>query len=215
MDFDDLLLNTVRLFRRASRRARALPQPLHPHPHRRVPGHQRRAVRARRAAGRRAPQHRAWSATTTSRSIAGAGPTSRNILDFEHAFPDATAITLDQNFRSTQTILDAANAVITNNVSRKPKTLWTDQGGGRADRPLPGRGRARRGRVGRPRDRPAARRPGPPVGRRRRLLPDQRPESPRWKRRWPAPRSPTRSSAAPSSTTARRSRTCSPTCGSW
>jgi DNA helicase-2/ATP-dependent DNA helicase PcrA len=53
-----------------------------------------------------------------------------NILDFEHAFPDATAITLDQNFRSTQTILDAANAVITNNVSRKPKTLWTDQGMG-------------------------------------------------------------------------------------
>ena len=53
-----------------------------------------------------------------------------NILEFEQAFPDATAITLDQNFRSTQTILDAANAVIANNVSRKPKTLWTDQGGG-------------------------------------------------------------------------------------
>ena len=53
-----------------------------------------------------------------------------NILDFEQAFPDATAITLDQNFRSTQTILDAANAVIANNVSRKPKTLWTDQGAG-------------------------------------------------------------------------------------
>ena len=53
-----------------------------------------------------------------------------NILDFEKAFPDATAITLDQNFRSTQTILDAANAVIANNVSRKPKSLWTDQGAG-------------------------------------------------------------------------------------
>ena len=53
-----------------------------------------------------------------------------NILDFEQAFPDATAITLDQNFRSTQTILDAANAVIANNVSRKPKSLWTDQGAG-------------------------------------------------------------------------------------
>ena len=51
-----------------------------------------------------------------------------NILEFEKAFPDATAITLDQNFRSTQTILDAANAVIANNLSRKPKTLWTDQG---------------------------------------------------------------------------------------
>ena len=53
-----------------------------------------------------------------------------NILDFEKAFPDATAVTLDQNFRSTQTILDAANAVITNNVSRKPKSLWTEQGAG-------------------------------------------------------------------------------------
>ena len=53
-----------------------------------------------------------------------------NILEFEQAFPDATTITLDQNFRSTQTILDAANAVITNNVSRKPKSLWTDQGAG-------------------------------------------------------------------------------------
>ena len=53
-----------------------------------------------------------------------------NILDFEEAFPDATAITLDQNFRSTQTILNAANAVIANNVSRKPKTLWTDGGEG-------------------------------------------------------------------------------------
>ncbi len=53
-----------------------------------------------------------------------------NILEFEQEFPDATAITLDQNFRSTQTILDAANAVIVNNVSRKPKTLWTDLGEG-------------------------------------------------------------------------------------
>ncbi len=53
-----------------------------------------------------------------------------NILDFEEAFPDATTITLDQNFRSTQTILDAANAVIANNLSRKPKQLWTDRGTG-------------------------------------------------------------------------------------
>ena len=53
-----------------------------------------------------------------------------NILDFEEAFPDATTITLDQNFRSTQTILDAANAVIANNLSRKPKALWTDRGPG-------------------------------------------------------------------------------------
>jgi len=48
-----------------------------------------------------------------------------NILEFEAAFPDATTIMLEQNFRSTQTILDAANAVIANNVSRVPKALWT------------------------------------------------------------------------------------------
>ncbi len=53
-----------------------------------------------------------------------------NILDFEKAFPDATTITLDQNFRSTQVILDAANAVISNNVSRREKRLWTDRAEG-------------------------------------------------------------------------------------
>ncbi|MGD9751345.1 MAG: DNA helicase PcrA, partial [Acidimicrobiia bacterium] len=54
----------------------------------------------------------------------------RNILEFEQAFPDATVVVLDQNYRSTQIILDAANAVIANNLSRKPKDLWTDQGRG-------------------------------------------------------------------------------------
>ena len=53
-----------------------------------------------------------------------------NILEFENAFPDATVITLDQNYRSTQTILDAANSVIENNLARKPKNLWTDAGEG-------------------------------------------------------------------------------------
>ncbi len=52
----------------------------------------------------------------------------RNILEFEQAFPDVTVITLEQNYRSTQTILDAANAVIANNLGRKPKNLWTDEG---------------------------------------------------------------------------------------
>ena len=54
----------------------------------------------------------------------------RNILEFERAFPDATVVVLAQNYRSTQTILDAANAVIAHNLARKPKDLWTDKGAG-------------------------------------------------------------------------------------
>ena len=58
------------------------------------------------------------------------GADMRNIVEFEDAFPDTTVVLLEQNYRSTQTILDAANAVIAHNVSRKPKELWTDQGAG-------------------------------------------------------------------------------------
>ena len=53
-----------------------------------------------------------------------------NILNFEDAFPDAHVVKLEQNYRSTQTILDAANAVIRNNRGQKPKSLWTDLGQG-------------------------------------------------------------------------------------
>ena len=53
-----------------------------------------------------------------------------NILDFEKAFPDVTTIPLVQNYRSTQNVLDAANAVIANNMGRKPKDLWTEAGVG-------------------------------------------------------------------------------------
>jgi DNA helicase II / ATP-dependent DNA helicase PcrA len=58
------------------------------------------------------------------------GADMRNILEFEEAFPEVTIILLEQNYRSTQTILDAANAVIEHNTARKPKALWTDQGHG-------------------------------------------------------------------------------------
>ena len=58
------------------------------------------------------------------------GADIRNILEFEEAFPDASVVVLEQNYRSTQSILDAANAVIAKNVGRKPKDLWTDQGPG-------------------------------------------------------------------------------------
>ena len=53
-----------------------------------------------------------------------------NILGFEHAFPDAKVIRLEQNYRSTKNILNAANAVIANNTSRKSKTLWTENSEG-------------------------------------------------------------------------------------
>ena len=58
------------------------------------------------------------------------GANIRNILDFEKVYPDATVIKLEQNYRSTQSILDAANAVIKNNYGRKDKALWTDEGKG-------------------------------------------------------------------------------------
>ncbi len=58
------------------------------------------------------------------------GATIRNILEFEADYPDARTILLEQNYRSTQTILSAANAVIAKNPDRKPKRLWTAEGAG-------------------------------------------------------------------------------------
>jgi len=58
------------------------------------------------------------------------GATIRNILQFEADYPDATVVLLEQNYRSTQTILSAANAVIAKNPERKPKRLWSEQGDG-------------------------------------------------------------------------------------
>ncbi|MDQ6840470.1 MAG: UvrD-helicase domain-containing protein [Actinomycetota bacterium] len=58
------------------------------------------------------------------------GADIRNILQFEDAFPDATVVVLEQNYRSSQTVLNAANGVIANNLQRKPKALWTEAGDG-------------------------------------------------------------------------------------
>ena len=67
----------------------------------------------------------------THNSIYGfRGADISNILEFEDTFPDAHVVKLEQNYRSTQTILDAANAVIRNNRGQKPKSLWTDIGQG-------------------------------------------------------------------------------------
>jgi len=60
------------------------------------------------------------------------GAEPRNLLDFDRDFPDARVIKLEQNYRSTQTILDAANSVIAVNVDRHKKSLWTDHGAGEA-----------------------------------------------------------------------------------
>src|SRR5262245_36634446 len=58
------------------------------------------------------------------------GADFRNLMRFEETFPDATVFVLEQNYRSSQHILDAANAVIANNAARRPKHLWTEQVGG-------------------------------------------------------------------------------------
>ncbi len=129
MDFDDLLLNTVRLFREHGDvlehyRARFA--------HVLIDEYQDTNAVQNALAVLLAGEHRNIVVVGDSDQSVYRfrGADISNILDFEGAFPDATAVTLDQNFRSTQTILDAANAVIANNVSRKPKTLWTDRGPG-------------------------------------------------------------------------------------
>jgi DNA helicase II / ATP-dependent DNA helicase PcrA len=129
MDFDDLLAVTVRLFR----------------DHREVLGSYRERFAhvlvdeyqdTNRAQNELVLQlagghHQVTVVGDSDQSIYGwRGADVRNILEFERAFPDATVIVLDQNYRSTQVILDAANAVIANNFARKPKELWTSRDGG-------------------------------------------------------------------------------------
>ena len=115
------------------------------------------------------------------------GASIRNITEFERDFPNARTVLLEQNYRSTQTILSAANAVIARNTDRRDKRLWTAAGDGpKVDRLRRGQ-RARRGRVRRRRDRPAGRQQRDPQLRRRGLLPDERPVA-RVRRRVPARR---------------------------
>ena len=152
MDFDDLLAQHRRAVPHAPRRARALPA---------TASSTSSSTSTRTPTGPRTSS--CCCSATEHRNVCVVGDTDqsiyrfrgadiRNILEFEEAFPDVTVVVLEQNYRSTQTILDAANAVIANNLGRKPKDLWTDAGPGRPDRALPRRGRGRRGPVGRPPD---------------------------------------------------------------
>jgi DNA helicase-2/ATP-dependent DNA helicase PcrA len=129
LDFDDLLLKTVELFERAelvrfrySERFRFVMVDEYQDTNR----PQYLLVR------RLSEQHRNLCVVgDPDQSIyKWRGADLRNILDFERDFPDATVVSLEQNYRSTQTILDAASAVINQNRNRKPKRLWTQRKGG-------------------------------------------------------------------------------------
>ncbi len=87
------------------------------------------------------------------------GADMRNILDFERDWPDTTVVKLEQNYRSTQLILDAAHAVVSRNAARKDKKLWTRERRRRPHPALRGLQRGGRGGVDRPPDRGAGRRP--------------------------------------------------------
>ncbi|MGC8626542.1 MAG: UvrD-helicase domain-containing protein [Acidimicrobiales bacterium] len=129
MDFDDLLVCTVRLFRQH-------PDVLEAYRHRflhvLVDEYQDTNLAQNELVVLLAAGHRQVSVVGDSdQSIYGwRGADIRNILEFERAFPEVTVVVLEQNYRSTQTILDAANAVIANNMLRKAKDLWTSRAGG-------------------------------------------------------------------------------------
>ena len=216
MDFDDLLMKTVQLLEQVPERLR----------------HYQRAFRyvlideyqdtnhaQYRLANLLAGEHRNLAVVgDDDQSIySWRGADIRNILEFERDYPDAKVIRLEQNYRSTQAILDVANAVVTHNRQRKGKNLWTPRGQGapaqivevndeRAEaqfvasevqKLLEGGERRRRARPTRRTRSPSSTAPTPSRA-------CSRSSS-------GATRSPTRSSAAPSSTSAPRSATCSPT----
>jgi len=125
MDFDDLLLRTVQLLRQA-------PDVLEAYRTRFTHVLVDEFQDTNRAQNEivlmlAAEHHSVCVVGDSDQSIFGwRGADIRNIFEFEEAFPDAAVIPLEQNYRSTRTILDAANAVIANNTTRVPKELWTE-----------------------------------------------------------------------------------------
>ena len=224
LDFDDLIMTTVHLLQ-------AFPE---------VREHYRRRFRhvlvdeyqdtnhAQYVAGPRALRPRSTDEPTAPHRAAGAdGGRRLRPVDLRasaarrsatsstsrRTSPAPRSILLEQNYRSTQTILTAANAVIGRNAGRKPKNLWSDAGDGEQIVGLRRRRRARRGAVRRRGDRPAGRRGrgASPGTSRCSTAPTPSPGCSR--RCSSASACRTRSSAACASTSAARSATRSPTCG--
>jgi len=128
MDFDDLLMNTVRLF---EQHPDALERWRDRFSHIMVDEYQdTNRAQYTIVNSLAAPHGNLMVVGDDDQSIySWRGADIRNILDFEKDYPDATVVRLEQNYRSTQTILAAANAVVKNNSDRKPKTLWTENVG--------------------------------------------------------------------------------------
>ena len=129
MDFDDLLMQTVELFRRHPDVLRSYQERFK---HILIDEYQDTNIAQNELAVLLARETGAITAVGDhDQSIYGwRGADVRNINQFEEAFTDVTTIVLDQNYRSTQVILDAANAVISNNAGRRPKELWSELGTG-------------------------------------------------------------------------------------
>jgi DNA helicase-2/ATP-dependent DNA helicase PcrA len=130
LDFDDLLLEAVRLFHEAPavlERYQSRWRYLHVDEYQDTNRPQYLWVKALAAS-----HHNLCVVGDDDQSIySWRGADIRNILDFEGDYPDAAVVKLEQNYRSTQLILDAAHAVVTHNSSRKDKKLWTEMSGGR------------------------------------------------------------------------------------
>ena len=129
MDFDDLLVNVVRLFRKH-------PDVLHHYQQRfrhvLIDEYQDTNMAQNEIALALAAEHLNITIVGDENQSVYRfrGADLRNITQFEDAFDSVTTIVLDQNYRSTQIILDAANAVIANNPARQEKRLWSELGGG-------------------------------------------------------------------------------------